>query len=215
MKKLFTTLTGTLIITVIGVSGLVTFPGGGQALQSDGLDTAIYPPTNLQTAVASTHDEERDGETIEPGIPKKLTIPAIDIDAQIEQVGLTKKGAMQNPSSWFTVGWYKLGARPGSMGSAVIAGHLDSDTGPAVFWDIEKLQPGDTITVTDDGGNEWNYTVDRLESYPLKEVPMQELFGPTEKTQLVLVTCEGEWIEQQGYDERLVVFASFVSNKKS
>jgi LPXTG-site transpeptidase (sortase) family protein len=146
------------------------------------------------------------------GIPTTLKIPKIHVDAPVEVVGLTKSGAMDAPKAWENVGWYGLGPRPGEQGNSVVAGHLDSDTGLAVFWQLRDLKPGDTIEVTDDAGKTFTFRVTHSQKYEEGNVPMQEIFGPTTGTHLNLITCGGKWdAKAQKYISRLVVFTELVT----
>ena len=84
-----------------------------------------------------------------PGVPVRLKIPSIKVDAAVEHVGLTADGAMDVPKDYDNTAWYRLGPRPGEPGNAAIAGHVDSSkkNGRAVFWDLTKLKPGDEVFV--------------------------------------------------------------------
>src|SRR6516225_2557915 len=59
-------------------------------------------------------------------IPERLVIPAIEINASIESVGIQPDGDLATPTQhpWEDVGWYHLGPLPSERGSAVIDGHL-------------------------------------------------------------------------------------------
>lgn len=147
--------------------------------------------------------------TPRPGLPVQLEIPAIGVDAFIEHVGLTEDLAMDVPSKVENVAWYELGYRPGERGNAVIAGHLDTARGtPAVFWALESLEPGDEIFVRGLDGVKRRFVVDFHTRYPYDEAPVQEIFGPADEPQLVLITCKGEWDRiNRNYSHRVVVFA--------
>lgn len=146
-----------------------------------------------------------------PGIPVQLLIPAIHVDAPVEQVGLTKDGNMDVPQKWEDTGWYSGGPRPGSAGNAVIAGHLDSETAEAVFWHLKKLKPGDMVQVKDDKNQTWNFRVTETKVYKDNAAPLDRIFGPTTNKNLNLVTCGGTWSKNlQQYDERLAVYTELV-----
>jgi LPXTG-site transpeptidase (sortase) family protein len=142
-----------------------------------------------------------------PGTPVTLSIPAIHVQAAVEQVGLDKDNAMATPTKWEDVGWYMLGPKPGEPGNAVMAGHLDSKTDMAVFWHLKDLKPGDTVTVTDDKGKERVFRVRELKEYKEDKAPIEEIFGNVSGTHLNLITCGGTWNKDaHQYDTRLVVF---------
>lgn len=167
--------------------------------------TRTRTPTFTATAVPSPTPTP----TPTPGLPVRLRIPAIGVDAWIEPVGLTKDQAMGVPSRWEDVGWFRLGYRPGEVGNAVIAGHLDTNTGaPAVFWDLDRLQPGDEIIVVADDGVERVFVVQGADAYEYDQAPVQRIFGPAERPRLNLITCDGAWNRRvRNYSHRLVVYA--------
>lgn len=150
------------------------------------------------------------------GRPQRLEIPAIQVDADIEQVGLTSQGAMDVPKAWMNAAWYQLGVRPGEPGNAVIAGHLDSSTGgPAVFWDLNLLQPGDLVHVTYENGDRLTFAVEGSQVYQhdADTQVIESIFGPGQTADLNLITCMGDWdYGSATYAERLVVFTRLVED---
>ena len=73
----------------------------------------------------------------------RLQVPAIGVDTGLQGLGLLADGSLASPSAWQTAGWYDQGVRPGDVGPAIVAGHVDSYLGPAVFYDLARLKPGD------------------------------------------------------------------------
>ncbi len=144
------------------------------------------------------------------GAPVRVQIPAIGVDAAVEEVGLTPDGAMDVPKAYANTAWYTLGPRPGEPGNAVIAGHVDSQTGPAVFWELRQLAPGDAIIVVGDDAVERTFVVTAVEVYPRTEAPLRRIFGPTPGAHLNLITCDGVFDQQRReYDKNLVVYADY------
>ncbi|MCL4366235.1 class F sortase [Patescibacteria group bacterium] len=145
--------------------------------------------------------------------PKTITIPKIGVDAVVEQVGEDSSGKMDVPKKSADVGWYSLGYKPGEKGSAVLDGHLDTVTGaPAVFYDIDKLEIGDQVIVTDEAGKTLIFEVVSVQSYPFDQVPLQEVFGSSDKPKLNLITCTGVWnTGSRNYSNRLVVYTELKS----
>ncbi|WP_226582675.1 class F sortase [Halobacillus litoralis] len=140
-------------------------------------------------------------------VPASISIPAINVQADIEEVGRYENGQMGEPKSIDGVGWYQDGYLPGEKGSSVMAGHVDSKTGPAVFYHLEDLNPGDKINVTDAEGQKQTFIVQKSESYDRKEAPLNKIFGFSYRRQLNLITCTGEFNKQAGtHDKRLVVY---------
>jgi sortase A len=146
-----------------------------------------------------------------PPIPVRLVIPAIRVDAAIEALGNMPDGGMDAPARWADVGWYGLGFRPGDSGGAVIAGHLDSTTSRAVFWDLGRLEIGDDVQVRNDDGSLLTFAVVDKQLYAFDNAPLDKIFGPADLPELNLVTCNGvfDW-RTKNYDQRLVVYTQQV-----
>jgi LPXTG-site transpeptidase (sortase) family protein len=150
------------------------------------------------------------------GLPRTLRIPRIGVEADIEQVGLTNEGAMDVPQDYWRVGWYELGPRPGEQGNAVIAGHLDTMTGAAVFARLPDLRAGDEIEVEDAKGKTRTFIVERKTSFKDEDAPLDEIFGTATSAHLNLITCGGAWDEKAGhYKERIVIFAKLQASNDS
>ena len=140
--------------------------------------------------------------------PVRLRIPAIGVDAAVQTVGVDDGGNMSPPSNYTDVAWFGPGPRPGAIGNAVINGHLDSKTGPAVFYDLDRLQPGDEIFVVTASGAELRFIVSESASYATADAPLSRIFGPATSANLNLITCAGSFDQSsRRYDQRLVVYA--------
>jgi LPXTG-site transpeptidase (sortase) family protein len=141
-------------------------------------------------------------------LPRHLMIPAINLSAQIQHVGVTANGEMGIPSNTVDVGWFSLGTRPGEQGSAVIAGHFNGVDGKqGVFADLNKLKEGDKLYIIDAGGKFTTFIV-RLSKIYDPGYAEEEVFRSSTGAHLNLVTCDGFWEESsKSYTKRLVVFA--------
>jgi sortase (surface protein transpeptidase) len=144
-----------------------------------------------------------------------LLIPAINVAAPIESVGVLRNSDLETPaqSPWNDVGWYSGGPHPGEKGSAVIDGHLDRPGGnPAVFWDLHKLHIGDKVIVVDPHGRTLQFHVIRMMFYSPQDAPIQDIFGNKAGRFLNLTTCAGDWIPTQHQTAlRLVVYTALGS----
>lgn len=164
-------------------------------------NSAVAPEVVSETKVSEDH----------PVIskPKTLSIPSLNIDASVEFVGLTSKGAMDIPKKDQDVAWYQLGVKPGEIGNAVIAGHLDKKDGsPAVFYDIKNLKKGDKINVEDESGKVRSFVVTRTATYEMEKFPLEEVFGNSTRANLNLITCEGVFnTTSRLYSHRFVVYS--------
>ncbi len=141
--------------------------------------------------------------------PEKIIIPSIGVNSPLMDLGLQKDGTLEVPSDYQRAGWFERGAAPGRQGPAVIAGHVDSRTGPAVFYRLADLKPGAEIRVTTVGGKNMTFTVDDVQQYPKAKFPTAAVYGPVPGPVLRLITCGGQFDSTQGhYRDNVVVYAS-------
>lgn len=140
--------------------------------------------------------------------PVHISIPAIGVDSDLIGLDRGDDGWIQSPRDYDAVGWYEKGVLPGEVGPAVIAGHVDSPTGPAVFYDLPRLTPGDTVSVRRADGSTADFVVTGLQTVEKNSFPTESVYAPTPTPQLRLVTCAGAWDPTSGhYVDNLVVTA--------
>lgn len=147
---------------------------------------------------------------ISAGIPARLKIPKIGVDALVEPMGLTADGDMEAPSGAKTVGWYKFGITPGNKGSAVMDGHFGTweNGDKSVFDDLSKLVAGDSLIVEDDKGVVTKFIVRKLQTLGKDDDATAVFTSNDGKAHLNLITCQGDWIDSESTrSDRLVVFA--------
>lgn len=148
-------------------------------------------------------------DQISSGLPVRLKIPKIKVDAALEQAGLTPDGSVDLPKGRSNAAWFKLGPRPGDNGSAVIAGHYGywKDGQESIFNDLNKLAKGDRLYVEDEKGATITFIVRASQRYD-QNADAKDVFSSNDgQSHLILVTCEGVWNKvSQSYPERLVVF---------
>ncbi|WP_270182615.1 class F sortase [Alkalihalobacillus sp. CinArs1] len=181
---------------------------------SDNTEPEAMPVTE-SAEVAVTYESKSEAKTpiYEGVVPERLSIPEIDVDAKVEHVGQLPNGQMDVPKDDQNVGWYELGAEPGEAGNAVIAGHVDNKTGPAVFFHLGDLKPGDVLTVTSNIGKSYEFTVESTSSYPRNDAPLEKIFGMSNKPRLNLITCTGTFNRSAGtHEERMVVYTVLSSH---
>jgi len=181
---------------IIGVTGTVFF--------AIIINHGFSPKSTLHTSSHSSQNFEQTNL----GLPIRLKIPKINIDAAIGYVGLTSNGEMGVPVGPTSTVWFDLGPRPGENGSAVIAGHDGWKNGmPAVFDDLYQLHTGDKVYVEDKQGTITTFVVRYVETYD-QNGDASDVFNPNDgKAHLNLVTCAGTWnATQKSYSNRLVVF---------
>jgi hypothetical protein len=146
-----------------------------------------------------------------PAVPRpvSLTIPAIGVKAApIINLGLNRNGTLQVPASTTVAGWYTGSPRPGATGSAVIAGHVDSRSGPGVFFWLRSLHRGDRIYVRRADGTLAVFTVTAVQRYAKSQFPTATVYGPVPDAELRLITCGGTFDFARGsYLSNVVVYA--------
>ncbi|MDQ2713784.1 MAG: class F sortase [Chloroflexota bacterium] len=186
---------------------LLLLSGCGQPLAktSPPIPSPAAQHTPLATAVPSANTA---------AAPVRLLIPAIKVNALVEEVGITDSGDLAVPrrSPWVDTGWYQNGPLPGERGSAVIDGHLDRPHGlPAVFWHLRDLRVGNDVFVIDAQGRRYHFRVTGVVLYLPQNAPLQQIFGNESGNFLNLITCAGEWIVSQHQTMyRLVVYTSLL-----
>ena len=143
------------------------------------------------------------------GRPVYLSIPVIGVHTRLIRLGLTAQGTLQVPASTSVAGWYTGSPRPGQVGSAVIAGHVDSYLGPGVFFRLRLLRPGDRLYVRQAGGTLAVFRVYAEHSYPKDHFPTEKVYGPAPDPELRLITCGGTFNAAIGsYLNNVVVYAT-------
>lgn len=182
----------------------------GEQAQGKAPGQPVYPssppPTALVTAPAVPAAPMPTSTPSASRLPARLIIPKLGVDAAVERVGLDANGNVGVPASPQDVAWYELGPAPGEAGSAVIDGHLDWTSGPAVFYNLWRLRPGDEIQVQLEDGKVLRFLVTGSNLYAATERPPADLFASWGPPRLSLITCAGLWdAAHRSYRERLVV----------
>jgi LPXTG-site transpeptidase (sortase) family protein len=145
--------------------------------------------------------------------PVRLYIPKISVNAPFTNLVIGRTGQLEPPPAHDTnlVGWYAKGVSPGEAGTAIIAGHVDTATAPAVFAGLSELKKGDRFHVARADGSRATFVVDDAESFDKDDFPSERVYGDTRDAQVRLITCSGPYDRQaRDYTENLVVFAHLV-----
>ncbi|MEU5938597.1 class F sortase [Micromonospora sp. NPDC047548] len=145
--------------------------------------------------------------------PTLIAISRIDLRAPVHDVGIAPDGSIGVPDATRAqeAGWYDQGPTPGQYGPAVIVGHVDTTTGPAVFHGLRDLRDGDTVEVTREDRKVAVFEVNQVQRYGKEDLPVDEIFGDFSRPNLRLITCGGRWVGgQTGYADNVVVYASLV-----
>ena len=190
-------------------------PGGAQSVAvapPPSNPTASSPPTRSAKATATSASGF--GPIMEPSPPVSLTIPSIGVRTKgIVDLTLDKEGKLQAPTDFAKAGWYASGPTPGEFGPAVIGAHVDSKSGPAVFYRLGSLMQGAEVAVVRKDGSTARFVVDRVSRYAKADFPTETVYGDTKgRAELRLITCGGAFDQSTGhYVDNIVAFAHLIS----
>jgi hypothetical protein len=222
-------LAGILLILGLRPSGPPQPPAADAAPAPTGTATAVAtppPPTSSASsprsvapppapATSSLRARQVDLGPILPGSPPvRLDIDSIGVHTStFVDLGRGRDGSIEVPRNFAAAGFYTLGPTPGQFGPAVIAGHVDSHEGPAVFYRLGALKAGATVSVGRRDGTTARFVVDRVAAYPKAQFPTTEVYGnTTSRAELRLITCGGSFDDRSGhYVDNVVAFAHLVS----
>jgi sortase (surface protein transpeptidase) len=191
----------TVVAVAIALTTIV-FTGG---VETASQGWSVTPGVAADHPPAGADEPTSDDSTVEP--PSRVRIPAIQVDSPLEDLTLDSEGALRAPVDYARAGWYAQGTAPGDVGPAVIAGHVDSHNGPAVFFRLYQLHADDLIQVQ--RGTRWViFRVFATGRYPKDRFPTAEVYGPTPDAQLRLITCGGVFNKtRRSYVDNVVVYA--------
>ncbi|HEX2073827.1 MAG TPA: class F sortase [Geodermatophilus sp.] len=144
----------------------------------------------------------------EAAAPVRVRVPAVGLDAPLTPVGVDDAGALVVPDDLGTAGWLADGPAPGETGPAVLAGHVDSRSGPAVFAVLDEVAVGDEVQVERGDGTTVRFTVTGVRGVPKDAFPTTAVYGPTPGAELRLITCGGAFDRsRRSYTDNVVVSA--------
>jgi sortase (surface protein transpeptidase) len=148
----------------------------------------------------------------DPGLPfsrpLRLSIPRIDVVTRLEYLEVDDDGAMEVPVDPTRAGWFSPSPAPGVPGASVIAGHVTWDGEPAVFFDLGRLRPGDTLEVDRTDGTSATFVVQRTGTFPKAAFPTRAVYRQIDHAGLRLITCGGDYDDQtSNYDSNVIVWA--------
>jgi sortase (surface protein transpeptidase) len=187
-----------------GVTGLAVASQTGHPAAPVGKPTLVPVPLGRQAPVPQPSPQYVPE-------PTSLVIPTIGVRSSLVHLGITASGALQVPSSTSVAGWYTGSARPGAIGSAVIAGHIDSVSGPGVFFRLRLLRPGNRVYVRRADGSLAVFEVTAVRTYLKTRFPTVAVYGPEPDAQLRLITCGGTFDYATGhYLSNVIVYAVLV-----
>ncbi|MDV8057659.1 class F sortase [Rhodococcus sp. IEGM 1343] len=193
------------LMLLLLVTGCAT-PSDTVPLQTDSTSSVSSAPA----AVAPT-DEVVAESSVAGSPPARLEIGAIGVDSDVMGLGLRPDGTMEVPPGGFPAGWYTGSPVPGQLGPSIVAGHVDWDGSPGVFYRLRDLRQGDDVTVVSQDGNTVRFVVSAVEQYPKDAFPTDKVYGDIDHSGLRLITCGGQFDSDiSSYDDNIVVYADRV-----
>lgn len=150
-------------------------------------------------------------ELVEPAPhePRDLAVPSLGVESPLLRLGLNPDESLEVPGDFSLAGWYVESPAPGEVGPAVIAGHVDSRHGPAIFYELDQMAPGDEILIRRGDGEVLAFVVERVEQHPKDQFPTEAVYGNTDRPELRLITCGGDFDRSaRHYRDNVIVFAA-------
>ena len=192
-----------LVVIVGGTAGLLLTHHSTPALRPVAAGVAALPaPTGPIVAPPQS-------AAAQVARPVSLTIPLIGVKTNLITLGLAAGGAMQVPSTSTVAGWFTGSPRPGAVGSSIIVGHVDSKSGPGIFFRLPELKKGDDVYIKRSDGTTAEFRVTEVQEYPKDHFPTDRVYGPTPDSELRLITCGGTFNSVTGhYLSNIIVYAS-------
>jgi Sortase domain len=199
------------------IAGVLLLVGGALTIGIAVLSQQHAPQPSAAAAGAIGPSGAK-GPSVGRSAPVSVDIPAIGVHSELLRLGLNADGSIQVPSlttSADEAAWYRYSPTPGQIGASVIEGHVDSYRGPAVFFRLGALRPGDVIDVTLADGVTAIFRVTGVRDFVKAKFPARIVYGPTDYAALRLITCGGTFDPATGhYLSSTVVFASLTADRK-
>ncbi|MEU6862982.1 class F sortase [Streptomyces sp. NPDC046876] len=181
-----------------------------------GSGESVRPPLPSPGEALSGHTPYPGGIDPLPGSPPtRIRIPSIRVDAPLAGLGLARDGSLEvpPPARPDLAGWYRDGTTPGAVGTAVVVGHVDHASGPAVFYRLGALRRGAAVEIRRADGRTAVFTVHAVEVYDAKGFPDSRVYGPSARAELRVITCGGRFSPRTGYQGNVVVFAHLTGTR--
>lgn len=207
-------------LAILGASGALAVVAGAGAGVAAGLaagevgappvaSAAVDAQVDMSTGALQDPSRASEFASVTDAVPVRLRIPSIGVDTSLESLGLGAQDELLPPVDFDRAGWFAQGTVPGDIGPSIIAGHVDSPSAPAVFLRIGELSPGDEIVVDLSDGQTVAFSVTATTQTPKAAFPTSDVYGPTPRAELRLITCSGSFDDGTGhYLDNLVVFAT-------
>lgn len=201
-----------LTLLAAGLFAAAGITSRGSAAQPSQLERVLPVPQSGALAVSAS---SKGGPRKQMPIPLRISIPAIGANSRLIPLGLNRDRTIQVPKSFGLAGWFKPGPEPGERGAAVILGHVDSKSGPGVFYRLRALRRGDVITIVVRTGSKIRFAVTGTRAVPKQRFPTKLIYRHSGLPGLRLITCDGRFDSSSGhYVDNYVVFAKQITRRR-
>ncbi|MBA3757414.1 class F sortase [Candidatus Saccharibacteria bacterium] len=209
-KVLFNRQTAAALLLIIsGIAGAIYF--SLNLSKAPNLELSSNP---VPTSAVVQPPQPTLPSTLPKSEPTRVRIARLEINTTLMPVGRNSDGTMEVPTRYDIAGWYNLAPTPGERGPAIIVGHVDSPRGPAIFWRLRELTPGDIVEVDRADGTTVKFKVDSVQQYPQASFPTQEVYGNIDNAGIRLITCGGVFDRNiHKYSHNTVVFGSMLTEQ--
>jgi hypothetical protein len=184
---------------------------GGRMIADSGAGPGEPPVPSAADAFGTslTPGTRSSARSLPPSPPTRIRIKAIGVDAPVHDLDRGEDNTLTAPppDDANMAGWDKAGVTPGSTGTAVVAGHVDTHSGPAVFYGLGSLHKTDHVSVVRADGRTAVFSVDAVEVYEKATFPSEKVYRQAPHAELRLITCGGSYTEHDGYSANTVVYA--------
>ena len=206
-----------LVLIVVAVLAQKSAPQPPRSAGS--VSSSSSPSGRVSASSRSGHTPVKDGPTpLGPSRPLSISIPSIKVTSEVNPLGLAGDGTLAVPQPGPLLdqaAWFKNSPTPGQPGPAIIEGHVDSDQGPSVFFELGKLRPGNKIHVSRADGVRVTFTVNAVRDYKKSKFPTEVVYGSKNlsQSQLRLITCSDFDKSIRHHVGNEVVFAHLTSTR--
>jgi LPXTG-site transpeptidase (sortase) family protein len=207
-----------LVVPAVGAVLAIALAGCGGAAASTPAAApakAKATATHVKKPAADDFKSVRTYATVP--LPSRLRIPAIGLTTPpLEQLGRVvhpkkdqPRDSIELPNLPQDAGWFKDGPRPGQPGPAVVIGHVDMNHGPAVFFRLREMKPGDAVFVDRADHTTQEFKVTAVRQVAKSDFPTDDVYAPDLESSLRLITCGGQFdYNSHNYLDNVIVFAS-------
>ncbi len=210
---------------VLGGAGVISATTSSRDASPAAQDSASSaPPTVERDRVPTPSAEPKRAKPVRPHAPiraaapmvasepARLEIPALDVDVDVMDLGLTDRGVLEVPQGAYPAGWYTGSPTPGELGPAIVAGHVTWNGTDGVFLRLHELARGDHVLVTRTDGSVADFTVSETEQYAKDAFPTATVYGDIDHAGLRLITCGGLDPDSGVFEDNVVVFAELTDS---